>query len=452
MPDLSGTIVAEATPAARGSLRVLRLSGTRSFDILKAAFVPLEGIPPWEAPRSLVLGSALGASGKAVDRGMAVCFPGPRSLTGEDVVELHLHGAPGVVRAVLETLVGAGGRPALPGEFSFRAWVNGKCSLLDAEAVQALVGSETEGQASRLAAAGLGRAFQGEVESLREALMDLKTRLEARVDFPEDAGAGDAAGEDALLDEAEGRLSGLISSARSVRSLRSGFRVALVGPPNVGKSALFNALLKRERALVTPHPGTTRDVLEETLEVAGLPVTICDTAGIRETEEPVERLGVARSLEAASGSDGAVMVYGLDKGWDAEAEGARARLGSQPILVAANKADLHVHAAARPSDVRVSALTGEGLGALVDALGRWVAERTPRPGPHPYALRHVESLREARDACRRAANARREGLSEEYVVQGVGDAVDALDDLLTGGPGDPEELYERIFSSFCIGK
>lgn len=448
MPDLSDTVAAEATPPGRGSLRVVRVSGALARRALGTCFKP-DGAAPEENPRALCLGRALCGAGP-VDHALAVLFPGPDSLTGEDVAEFQLHGSPGVVRGLLDALADQGIRPALPGEFSYRAFLNGKMSLLEAEAVNALVSAETAVQAVRLGGGKAGPK-ERELEEIRESLLDLRARWEARLDFPEDVPEGGPAEDETALDQVAGRLESFVEASRSLRPLREGWRLALVGPANSGKSSLFNALLKRERALVSPHPGTTRDVLEEAIQVGGYPLVLLDVAGVRAPQDAVEALGVERGLEAARGADGAVLVYDLSRGWGAAEETVLDRLGSAPLFIVGNKRDLAPGAIERPGAVAVSALTGEGLGELIRQIQAWMEGQVPVPGAGVLVTeRQVAAVAAALDGCRRAREALLSGGTEELALQGLAMAQASLEALFTGGSN--EDLYDRIFSSFCLGK
>lgn len=451
MTWLSGTIAAEATPPGRGALRVVRISGGLAVPILKDIYTA-SGPLPWERPRSLCLGS-LGAHGQEpLDRALAVCFPAPDSFTGEDVVEIQAHGAPGVMRGLLGLAVERGARLALPGEFSYRAYLNGKLTVLESEAINALVDAQTDGQAMRL-----GRGLQGglekELRSWLDQLMELRASWEAAIDFPDDveSGSGDSL---AILREFEGRMSALRSAAPSLRYLREGWRVALVGPANSGKSSLFNALLRRERALVSPHPGTTRDVLEEAIQLGGYPLVLMDTAGLREHLDGVEALGVERGLHMAARADGVILVYDRSKGWNSEAEAVLKQLDRPPLALVANKADLPCSSApggGNPKGALItSALTGEGIARLSGVLREWM-EATLSSERHLLSSeRQVEAILQALAGCRSALDALERGGTEDLATPGLIQAQEALDGLLSGG--SQEDLYERVFALFCIGK
>ncbi len=449
MVDLERTIVAEATAPGRAPLRVVRLSGEQAFELLRRVFRPDGGGNPWDRPRVMTLGQIIDSEGRTLDKALAVCFAGPASLTGEDVVELHVHGAKGVVRSVVERLVDDGARPALPGEFSYRAVLNGKMDVVEAEAVQALVEAETEGQVQRIAG-GFNGGLSRELNGIRDAILELRAAWEGRVDFPEDVASGPGDRDERALGELIERMEDAVQSGKSVRSLKEGLRLALVGPVNSGKSSLFNALLRRERALVTPHPGTTRDTLEETIQIGGFPVVLIDTAGIRDTAEPVEVIGVERSLESAGAADGTLMVYDGAAGWGATEDEVLARLARAPVVRVANKADLASYEGGVQGAIETSAVTGSGLDRLANRLAAWVQEHIPRGSVFMVSERQAGCVADAVKGCIRAREALEAGQTEEVALSGLREAQEAMDELL--GRGSPEDLYDRVFSRFCIGK
>jgi tRNA modification GTPase len=398
----------------------------------------------------LCLGFVGPADREPLDQALAVCFPAPDSFTGEDVVEIQAHGAPGIVRGILDLALGMGARMALPGEFSYRAFLNEKMTVMEAEAINALVDAQTDGQAVRL-----GRGLQGGLErELRihlESVMDIRARWEAAIDFPEDVEDPSTVGSRDTLGEMEGRLSRLMRTAPALRFLKEGWRVALVGPANSGKSSLFNALLRRERALVSPHPGTTRDVLEESVQIGGYPLILMDTAGVRDALDPVEALGVDRGLHMAGRADGVLLVFDGSRGWEAEAEAVLKELKRPPLALVANKSDLappYPPQGARA--LAVSALTGEGIDALSEMLQSWMESTLPVELDQIHSDRQAATVGEALAGCREALRVLDAGGSEDLATPGLIRAQEALDALLGGGA--PEDLYDRVFARFCIGK
>lgn len=449
MSTLFETIAAEATPRGRGALRVVRISGSGAIAILKDLFATT-GPLPWDRPRLLCLGFIGAAGQEPLDQALAVCFPAPDSFTGEDVVEIQAHGAPGVIRGILDLAMGLGARLALPGEFSYRAYLNGKRTVLESEAINALVEAQTDGQAMRL-----GRGLQGGLEKeLRERLdhlMDLRARWEAAIDFPEDVEDGLRGDSLATLKEMEGRMCALRDAASSLRYLREGWRVALVGPTNSGKSSLFNSLLRRERALVSPHPGTTRDVIEESVQIGHYPIVLMDTAGFRERPEAVEALGVERGLQMAEKADGVLLVYDGARGWDSEAQAVLDQLRRPPLALLANKADLGSSQETLPHEaLRTSALTGEGIDQLSGVLRDWMESTLSSERNLLISERQVEAILKAQAGCHLALETLERGGTEDLASPGLVQAQEALDGLLGGGAS--EDLYERIFAHFCIGK
>lgn len=428
---------------------MVRVSGPLAGPLLERHFRPVGKRFPPQVPRRLCLGDLFLANGRLLDRALAVFFPAPRSFTGEDVAEFHLHGSTGVVEAVIAFCLEAGCRRSAPGEFSWRAFLHGKLGLLEAEALEGLAASASREGAAR-AAAVLRGELSRRFRDLREGILDLQARWEAQIEFPEDAGEEapeeEAAGLDRLLAEARD----LDRSGQALPRLREGSVVALAGPPNSGKSSLFNALLKRERALVTPHPGTTRDILEETLEVDGLPLVLLDTAGLREGPGEVEALGMEAGLRAAASADAVLFVYDGARGWDKEADHALGVLPAAPRWIAANKSDLF-SGSVPEGHHRLSARTGEGLPALVHEISGWLREQLPKVEAGPVSLRQAEAAGRLRRALEEARRDLGEGGGIEVAADALARARRAVEDALFG-EGSPEELYERIFSRFCIGK
>lgn len=453
MPDTTATIVAEATPPGRGGLAVLRLSGEKSAEILRRIFSPAGKTAPWESPRNLTFGEFLGQDGATVDRGLAVYFAAPASFTGEDVAECHLHCSPAVIHAVKQACMALGARPALPGEFSYRAVLNGRIGALEAEAANEMTSFETALQAKTAGIAAIG-GLQACLEALRGRLLELSAAWEARIEFPEESYAqrGLPAREELAAIAAE--IRGMLARSSSSRPLRRGWRIAICGAPNVGKSSLFNAILQRERALVTPHPGTTRDVLEETVDIHGLPVILLDTAGIRDSDDPVERLGVEKGVDAARGADGVLLLYSRTSGWRAEEKELAVVLGGSLVGLVETKCDLSAAwEGSPPSDLdrlSVSSLTGEGLSALIGRIAHWALGTLPGEAALLLNERQRGALQRAGEGLAEAETYLALGNTEEVALTGVGKAREAIDDAL--GLKSREELYDLIFSRFCIGK
>jgi tRNA modification GTPase len=451
------TIVAPATPGGTGAISVVRLSGPDAFPVAGR----LTGLSPSDAPpRMLRRCTVRDASGEILDIALAVFFPGPHSFTGEDVVEIHLHGNPLVVETVVRAACAAGAAPAEPGEFSRRAFHRGKLDLTQAEGLCDLIAARTEA-AARSALRQMRGGIREEIVPLRERLLSLLTLQEAAIDFAEE----DDVPAITSLQLAErvsiivGRLEELLRSYEAGRRLRDGATVVIAGVANVGKSRLLNRLAGEERAIVTETPGTTRDYLHADVPIGGVPVTLIDTAGLRETADPVEREGVRRSREIVAAAD--LILFVLD-GSRAASPGDRTayeEVAQRMHLVLLNKSDLAAaeegsgfDGAGKRGVLRLSAKTGEGIGDLVAAVAREVApaEGATRAQAPLTRARQRLAVERALSALSRASAAAAAGLPLEFPAADVREAAGALAELL--GEVAPEEVLDAIFGSFCIGK
>ena len=448
--SLLDTIAALATPAGRSALAVLRLSGDRTRQILCSV---ARGLPEPLRTRRPYLVSLVDGSGAVLDRGLATFFARPASATGEDVAEFSVHGGPVVVGRLLEALVRAGARLARPGEFTQRAFLHGKIDLLEAQAVSDLIEART-GTAARVSARRLEGSLSRGLLRLREGLLSAAARLAATIDFAEDVGEAVDPDTLRLLSSAAQELARLSASYETGRLLSSGCRVAILGRPNAGKSTLFNALLGNARAIVTDVPGTTRDTLEAPVDVGGIPVELVDTAGLRETEDPVERLGVARAHAAGRDSDAVLYVFDAGAGWSREDAGAIAGLDGKLVFLIANKIDtLAAARSALPPEAfpvcGLSADAGERLHALLrDGLARDVS--TEASSEILSSLRERDLVDRARAALCETLGALSRGDSPEYAAAHLEEALAALADLF--GETTAEDVLERLFSTFCVGK
>jgi tRNA modification GTPase len=460
---LDDTIAAIATAPGAAGLAVVRLSGPAAITVADAVF---HGATPLAeaASHSLHHGWAM-AGGERLDEVVAALFRAPRSYTREDVVEFSCHGGALPARRVLETLLAAGARPAGPGEFTLRAFLNGRIDLPQAEAVADLIASETEA-ARTLAVSQLAGGLSRRLAAIEERLADARAEVEARVDFAEDVGGVEVPAHVAdAMAAAEAELASLLEGSRHARAVREGVRVAIAGRPNVGKSSLFNALLGEQRAIVSARPGTTRDRVSEPIEVAGVRVTLSDTAGLRDSGEPIEAIGIERAREALEGAAIVLWVVDTSEPLAAEDRDLAARLAGRRVLVALNKSDRPARvaraelgslldAAPRSRLVEVSATEGRGLdevrAALASLLGaEGVAGAAGLAGAAANP-RHVEALERARAAVRRAAAAASAGAAGEIVALEIRDALAALGEVT--GRAVSEDLLERIFARFCVGK
>lgn len=438
------TIVALATPPGRGGLGVVRVSGAGALDVVGRMITRRAPLQPRLATRTFVR-----AAGSVIDEAIATYFPAPRSYTGEDVVELSAHGSPVVLRAVVEAARASGARLAAPGEFTLRAFLNGRVDLAQAEAVGDLIDAVTPRQA-RAAFDQLQGTLTTRIGAIERELFDLIARLEASVDFPEEGYHFLEAGEAVeSLDAIIARTADLLAGARRGRLVREGLQTVIVGRPNVGKSSVFNALLGASRAIVTDRPGTTRDLVTEVVDLNGLRMTVVDTAGVRRTSDPVEREGVAMAARARDTADLVLVIVDRsaplepdDQAFIDEVPGARR------VLVA-NKSDL-APAWERQDAIPVCALTGHGFDALREAIVGALDVGPVADEPALTNVRHIELVQRAQEALIRARAAAGGGTPEEFVLADLQEARGWLEEVT--GRRTTEDLLERIFSTFCVGK
>ncbi len=464
------TIAAVATPAGEGGIGIIRISGPEALGLAKKVFTPRSGREVFEA-RRLVYGEVRRPEGGGViDDGFLVYMRGPRTFTGEDVVELQLHGGALVLGRVLEALYSAGARPAGPGEFTKRAFLNGRIDLTQAEAVMDVIGAATpRGLAS--ARARLSGALAQKTAEMASRLTSLVTRLEAGLEFPEDMATEpvkSGAVEPREIEELAAEVRGLLATYGEGAALRQGVRVLILGRPNVGKSSLLNTLLGEERAIVTHLPGTTRDVIEETLNIHGLAVRLMDTAGLRETADFVESLGVRAAKERIEAADVVLFVVDASAGEFSAEKELLGGLENKRVILAANKADLlgrggeeavreSLSALAPAPQVLISAREGTGIDALEAELYRSVTGRLPGqpsaagPGAALIATeRQAEALQRVLSGLERAGRALCGGMPTDLVAEDLGTALGGLAELT--GEVTSEDILDRVFSEFCIGK
>ena len=446
------TIAAVATAIApgEGSVAIVRVSGRDAEAIGRRLFVA-PGDQAWESHRVLYGHVCDPASGERVDEALLLLMRAPRSFTRETVVEFHCHGGLICVQRVLELVLASGARRALPGEFSQRAFLNGRLDLTRAEAVSELVTARSR-RAAQLAMAGLDGGLQARIASLRERLLDQLAELEARVDFEEDLPPLDGDAVAAELRVVRRELEALVTDGQRGQLLRDGLRVAIVGRPNVGKSSLLNRLSRSERAIVTDLPGTTRDLVESELVLEGVPLTLLDTAGIRATSDRVEQIGIERSRSALQAADAVLLLFDLSAGWCPDDEALRQLVpAGVPLLVVGNKAD-QLASADRDAvaDVCISALTGVGQDALVQQLLRRCGHSDPQ-GVQLALNRRQQDLAVAAAASLAASlDAAQQQLPWDFWTIDLRAAARALGEIT--GEEVSEAVLDRVFSRFCIGK
>jgi tRNA modification GTPase len=452
LPDDTIAAVATAIAPGEGSVAIVRVSGPEAEAIGQRLF-SAPGDQPWESHRVLYGYVCDPASGERVDEALLLLMRAPRSFTRETVVEFHCHGGLISVQRVLELVLASGARRALPGEFSQRAFLNGRLDLTRAEAISELVTARSR-RAAQLAMAGLDGGLQVRISALRERLLDQLAELEARVDFEDDLPPLDGAAVAHELIWVRTELEHLVADAERGQLLREGLRVAIVGRPNVGKSSLLNRLSRRERAIVTDLPGTTRDLVESELVIEGVPLTLLDTAGIRTTTDRVEQIGIERSRAALQAADAVLLLFDLSAGWCPEDEALRALVpAGVPLLLVGNKAD-QLASGDRDcdvvADVCISALTGAGQNTLVQQLLRRCGHSDPQ-GVQLALNRRQQDLAAAAAASLAASlEAAQQQLPWDFWTIDLRAAVRALGEIT--GEEVSEAVLERVFSRFCIGK
>lgn len=422
---------------------MVRLSGGEARLIAESILSVGGAWQPWHAH----LATLNDRDGHAIDQVVATWFAAPRSYTAEDVVEISCHGSPVVLRHALERAVAAGARLAEPGEFTLRAYLNGRIDLPQAEAVRDLIDATTLYQA-RVAAQQAGGSLSRRIGPLKEQLLELIALLEAGIDFAEDDISVAPVAE--ILRRVDPVLAGVRKLADSFQHghlVRDGIVLAIVGRPNVGKSSLFNALLEQDRAIVTDIPGTTRDLVSENASIGGIPVKLYDTAGIRQGAELVETLGIERSYQAMADADLSLIVLDASRGVTAEDERLIAR--AHRAMVVANKCDL---AAAPCAALAVSARTGEGVPKLREAILAAVAPAGAFEDETAFitSIRHAQLLRESSDFLEKARAAAEAGTPHEMLLLDLYAALRPIDAVT--GATTADDILNRIFSTFCIGK
>lgn len=465
------TIVAIATPPGRGGIGVVRLSGTRALNIAGALFPDREAFRPRLAHYCILYAP----DGQRMDDAVVTYFAGPHSYTGEDVVEIATHGSPVLLDWLVKACVQHGAEPARPGEFTERAFLSGRLDLTGAEAVRDLIEAQTLGQ-TRQAAEQIGGSIANATRPTKQALVELIALLEAGIDFAEDdletVSSSDLVAKIAVL---QPPLDALLATFTHGRLLREGLRLAIVGEPNVGKSSLFNRLVEQERAIVTAIPGTTRDVIAERISLDGIPIELLDTAGLRETDDEAERIGVSRSREAMAEADAVLVVVDASSVGhrDASEDTTYASLVGRPVVVVHNKVDLQQASTndvregldrqqARPTEgtnpvgapwpvVHTSATTGYGIQQLKAALLTLTRGQAGNTAAATLTnLRQRDAVQKASTALNRAAQAVDDSMPHEFVLIDLYEALHALDELT--GETTPDDVLSLIFSTFCIGK
>ena len=457
---MTDTICALSTAPGRSGIAVVRVSGDQSTAIFRKIFSPRKPFTQLPYRRAILGKVAAPAGGCEIDEAIATCFPYLKSYTGEDVVEYSLHGNPVLVTALLDCLCEQGARLAEPGEFTMRAFLHGRLDLTQAEAVHDIITATTFYQA-QVAARQCSGALSRQLKPVKDVLVDIIVNLESAVEFVEENLP--TASREAIvqrLGQVRRQLGDWIATYRQGRIIKEGFSMAVVGKPNVGKSSVFNALLAQNRSIVTETPGTTRDLVSEFTNLEGIPVRLVDTAGIHQSADHIEKLGMDRSLEAMVDADAILLVVDRNRPLSDQDQDLRRQLAHSSCVVVMNKSDLppawspeegQAFAGSWPV-VDVSAKTGCGIGDLRAAIlkGLLGTGGVQRDTILITNLRHVRTLEAAAEDLERAAHSLGEGLSEEFALIDLHSGLKRLGEI-TGETG-VEDLLSEIFSRFCVGK
>ncbi|MDD5044933.1 MAG: tRNA uridine-5-carboxymethylaminomethyl(34) synthesis GTPase MnmE [Candidatus Omnitrophica bacterium] len=457
--DFKDTIAAISTAQGQAGIGIVRLSGDHALEIAGRIFQGKDGSAPQQMESySLRYGWVKNKAGAVVDEVLLSVMRAPRSYTKEDIVEINCHGGIIPLRKILDLVLENGARMAEPGEFTRRAFLNGRIDLAQAEAVSDIISAKTD-SALKISLEQLKGALSQKIRKIRRGLLDVLAVLEANIDFPdEEIGALDRAALNKKLDKSRRELRDILDSSRTGRVLREGIHVVICGRPNAGKSSLLNALLKQERSIVTPIAGTTRDTIEEIIDIQGIPVRIVDTAGIIEPRDLIEKKAVERAKKQIKLADLVILVFDGSRKLGSEDAALMRNLAGRPLIALINKIDLkqriekeklkkHFH-----SLVEISAKNAKNVRLLEDALVHAVYNgRVTTPESVLVSnARHIEKLKHAEKFIADSLVSLDNSLSSEFVAEALKEALGCLDDIL--GKKFSEDLLDKIFSEFCIGK
>lgn len=450
------TIVALSTPYGRSGIGVIRLSGGDALAITRSLLRDPNYSPD---PNSLRLKSLRdSSSGEILDRALIAYFKSPHSFTGEDVVELNCHGSPPLLLHIVDTLLLYGARASDPGEFTLRALINNRINLTQAEATRDLIDARTH-TAVRQAARQLGGELSARLQPIKDSLLEIIVPLESSLEFVEDDLPEDVSHNVASqLDTLTKKLEALALTFGTGRLLKEGLRVTLAGRPNVGKSSVFNGLLASDRAIVTDLPGTTRDSISEVINIAGLPVHLTDTAGVRESQDQVEQLGINRTRQSIVDADIVIVIIDGSQPLTEEDENVLDEASQNKHLIALNKSDLNTFDAQRLNSsingvtvIEISAKLGTGLANLKAAIIKpFTVDDSHETAFVITSARHFDLLRRSVDSLHSAASHLNARASEELILVGLYDALSFLGEIT--GETTPDDVLSQIFSTFCIGK
>ena len=468
------TISAIATPVGQGGIGIVRLSGEKAVDIAQECFKPAAGgkISDYEARRA-VFGYIYKENGDFLDEAICIVMKAPHSYTCEDVVELQCHGGPVVLKELLAMTYRLGAKPAEPGEFTKRAFLNGRLDLTQAQSVMDMIQARTT-MAREAAANNLQGKLSERIGEMRQEILGVIAHLEASIDFPEDDIEDVAISETkAKAAELQGKIQKMLKSAHTGKILREGLKTAIIGKPNAGKSSIMNLLLREQRAIVTDVAGTTRDSIEETVNIGGVPLVLIDTAGIRETDDVVEKIGVERAKEYIDKASLILAVFDSSRRLDHEDEEIAELIRGNQVIALLNKSDLQAEtscddvnallASQNASDgsidnnlgistIQVSAANGEGLEALEKAIQDIAYEGNNQEETADFVndSRQAELLRQAEEFLQTATDTIESGMSEDFIVIDLRSAWEKLGEITGETVG--EDIIDQIFKNFCLGK
>ncbi len=451
--------IATAISPGQGSIAVVKISGSLAIEISKK-IVQIPGNKKWTT-HTVLYGHVLEKDNKKyIDEVLVIIMKGPRSFTGEDIVEIHCHGGIIPVQRILERILeDSKVRRAEPGEFSQRAVLNGRLTLTQAEAISEIISARST-KAAELAMNGIDGDIQNQIKVIRQRLLEQLSEIEARIDFEDDLPVLIEIDVKNELIKIKDTLNKLIEDSRKGSLVRSGLKIALIGQPNVGKSSLMNRLCKREKAIVTDLPGTTRDLLESEIVIQGIPVTFVDTAGIRDTENIIERIGISRTQQALRNADVITLIFDYSKGWTINDQEIMEQLPSQiPLLIVANKSDLKTNKSnetipkyilEKVSKIIISAKTGEGEETYINNLLELCGAYQIQGLEIALNERQLDLTKSARNSLENIERVFEENLPWDFWTIDLRDAIHYLDQIT--GEELTENLLDNIFSKFCIGK
>jgi len=458
MHSSNDTIAAISTPPGEAGLGIVRISGKAALNIAARIFKSKSGKKVSDFKTYTVHYGHVVDKDEVIDEAILTVMRSPKSFTKEDIVEISCHGGIIVLRKVLDLVLAGGARIAEPGEFTKRAFLNGRIDLVQAEAVIDVIRAKTD-SALKIGAEQLKGALSGQVNSLRDGLLGALTVLEANIDFPdEEIDKVNLKKIKGQLKRIEGKLKDILDNSAHGRVLREGIHIVICGRPNVGKSSLLNALLRQERSIVTPVAGTTRDTIEEIIDIKGIPVRIVDTAGIIEPRDLIEKKAIQRSKKHIEKADLVMILFDASRKLSSQDNALMAKLAKKPVIAVINKIDLkqkieHKRLEARFKNIiQISAKRNKGIDILESSIADFVYRGRSLSREHAIVsnMRHIALLKEAGKFIENAIKALDRGLEPEFIAQDIKDSLNSLDDIL--GKRFSDKLLDNIFNEFCIGK